>query len=231
MSKLFDKLKEADRVRAGMQRDRIETERSAGQAAQAKLGEEKRGLDLARERRRRKSSCGASPMRAPRPGEGGAVWSPSASAPKRRRPPRRSSREEAEKRPRRWPRAAARRRKKPRSTRASEPSRRSRRPRRCASARRPRNWRGARRASVCRRAAGARRDKRAQGGRGQAQARGRARTAAEAEAGRLAKERGDIERTHSSSSKRGAMPRSGPGNWPTSAAGWNGCRAARAFAR
>ena len=50
MSKLFDKLKEADRVRAGMQRDRIEAERSAGQAAQAKLGEEKRGLDMARER-------------------------------------------------------------------------------------------------------------------------------------------------------------------------------------
>src|SRR5256885_2266167 len=50
MSKLFDKLKEADRMRAGAQRDRIEAERSAGQAAQAKLGEEKRGLDMARER-------------------------------------------------------------------------------------------------------------------------------------------------------------------------------------
>ena len=42
MSKLFDKLKEAERVRAGMQRDRIEAERSAGQAAQAKRSEERR---------------------------------------------------------------------------------------------------------------------------------------------------------------------------------------------
>jgi len=50
MSKLFDKLKDANRERAATQRDRIEAERSAGQAAQAKLGEEKRGLDMARER-------------------------------------------------------------------------------------------------------------------------------------------------------------------------------------
>ncbi|MGH8706803.1 MAG: hypothetical protein ACREVD_01930, partial [Burkholderiales bacterium] len=54
MSRLIDRLKQADRGAANPRteelRERIATERGAEQTQQARIAEEKRGLDLARER-------------------------------------------------------------------------------------------------------------------------------------------------------------------------------------
>jgi len=210
-------------VGAGMQRERIETERSA--AARRQSWARRARLIWLASARRRKSSCGASPMRAPRPRRRRRAWSPSASAPSQA-PPRRKRRGSGEKGrgagrgpPQKEEKPAARAERAESEIRAAAAMRSARREELTRAEARER-LRPSRRALDATESASAEdklsaRPRRDRGG-------GRS--------GRLAKERGESSARTSSSSKRGAMPSSGPATGRR-APRWKRMRAGRTFAR